>query len=324
MKITHFIVFCFSFTSLSCRPFTSMPIAQDSGPQGLVNRGLVSYLFPPPPKPEASLANLGKSMVRLANAPSTMKSPVGLFRGSLFSAIISSGGIPRGQIKEILEQILSSKNTACGGATCSRVFGIKPTEIDLYLDDALDSVKKSPRLAQPDMVQKKVLLIRSLEKLPPWLSPADFGDPLTPRKAYDLRAEIATFKGCSSCSISSDEEKIRSMIAGARQGDHFVWALRPDGRLVIGRGPDEKMSHGVLASRDLVDERLTKNETLPVLASGEGYVDLAQKKLVLNNKSGHYRPEFRRVDNPSIRRLFEALLPDTTTGLKFVDQTKPR
>jgi hypothetical protein len=114
------------------------------------------------------------------------------------------------------------------------------------------------------------------------------------------------------------------MIAGARQGDHFVWALRPDGRLVVGRGPDEKMSHGVLASIDIVDIALTKRETLPVLASGEGYIDPVQKTLVLNNKSGHYRPEFKRVHNTSIKRLFGALLPDTASNIRFVDQTKPR
>jgi hypothetical protein len=147
---------------------------------------------------------------------------------------------------------------------------------------------------------------------------------LPPRKPYDLTAEIATFKSCTTCSISADENTIRRMIAGARQGDHFVWALRPDGRLVVGRGPDEKMSHGVLASIDLLHVDQTGRETLPALASGEGYVDPIQKALLLNNKSGHYRPEFKRVNNPSIRRLFEALLPSSASEIKFVDQTKPR
>jgi hypothetical protein len=253
-----------------------------------------------------------------------MKSPIGQFRGTLFSVLISSGGIPRNQIREIMEQIFNPKSSGCSGVPCSKIFGFTSDDIDQQLDDALSAVQNSARLAQADMTEKRTILLRSLEKYPKWLNPDDFGSPLTPRKSYDLKSEIATFNSCHSCSISSDEDMIRSMIASARVGDHFVWALRPDGRLVVGRGPDDKMSHGVLASIDLADIRDTKNETLSVLSSGEGYFDPAQKILILNNKSGHYRPEFKRVDNPSIRRVFGALTPSGISGIKFVDQTKPR
>lgn len=324
MKANYGLIFVALSFVLSCRPLSTVRTEPESDPQGLVSKGIASKLFPPLPKNKESMGKIGKAMLRSGDVPSSMKSPIGQFRGTLFSVLISSGGVPRNQIREILEQILSSKSGSCSGVPCSRIFGFTSDDIERQLDDALSAVQNSPRLAQADMADKKNILLRSLEKRPEWLNPDDFGAPLTPRKTYDLKSEIATFNSCHDCSISADEEVIRSMIASARKGDHFVWALRPDGRLVVGRGPDEKMSHGVLASIDLIDIRNTKNETLSVFASGEGYVDPVQKLLILNNKSGHYRPEFKRVDNSSIRRVFGALLPSSTSGIKFVDQTKPR
>ena len=65
-----------------------------------------------------------------------------------------------------------------------------------------------------------------------------------------------------------------------------------------------------------------------VLAGGEGWFDVEKKVLVLNNKSGHYRPTFDRLNNDSIRRLLDGIAPkdasDRTIGVDFQDGTKPR
>ena len=235
--------------------------------------------------------------------------------------VVEHNGIEHGQLSALLKTSVSGGPELCGGASCAMAFGFGAGDVDPLLDSCLDLVTRDARLQAPAAKPTRSVLLGSLSRHPDWLAPADFGAALTPRKAYDLAAEFQTFKSCASCRISDDPTTIREMIAGARQGDHFVWALRPTGELVVGRGPDELMSHGVLASINLTDVARSPKETLSVLAAGEGYLDPSLGILKLNNKSGHFRPEFSRVANPSITRLFGRLSP---AKIEFVDQTKPR
>ena len=134
MKLKLLFVFISTVATLSCRPVTKEHLGPESSSQGLVGKGALSKLFPPPPKPKASLAKMGKALVRVGEGSASRKSTIGQFRGSLFSGIIAVEGLPRAQIKEVLEHVLSAKNSACGGASCSRIFGVTPSDIDVQLD----------------------------------------------------------------------------------------------------------------------------------------------------------------------------------------------
>lgn len=308
----------------ACRSFSGAKTPPSSDVEGLAGKGLLDDAFPVPLKPLSALDKLYKTLQLSVNLKGPARSSETLLRFSLYEGIISNEGIPRSQIRETLDRLVSEGSSACDNHSCERMLGISETQIDKFLDDALEDIRKSPRFSQPDMLPRRALLMRSLEKVPAWLNPEDFGPALTPRKSYDLEAELTRYKDCRDCRISSERAEIKQMILEAREGDHFVWALRPDGRLVVGRGPDEKMSHGVLASIDLVDDRKTGRQTLNVLASGEGYMDPKQGRLYLNNKSGHYRPEFHRVNNPSMKRIFSMVTAKPIKDISFLDQTKPR
>jgi hypothetical protein len=322
LKITVAAVFLSTLTS--CRPAQTQDASGDSIIKGYATGVGLRNLLPPLPKSASELTRLSRTLIRQSRLETPMKSQVGQLRSTLYSAIISGGGIPRNQIREVMIELVAESSTACAGISCKRILGFAATDVDRLLDEALLAVRQSSRLSQPDMIEKRSVLTRSLERSPEWLNRQDFGPELTPRKAYDLSLELKTYKECPACKISADPSHIETMIEGSRLGDHFVWALRPDGHLVVGRGPDEKMSHGVLGSINLVDESKTGSVTLSVLASGEGYIDPLHQKLVINNKSGHYRPEFHRVNNPTIKTLFSKLAPTSIKDVTFVDQTKPR
>jgi hypothetical protein len=76
--------------------------------------------------------------------------------------IIAENGIPRHQQVDILREIVDPENTACGGASCQRVLGFGPDDVEEILDDTLGDVKNSPTLSKPEHAAKKEILLASL------------------------------------------------------------------------------------------------------------------------------------------------------------------
>ncbi len=153
-----------------------------------------------------------------------------------------------------------------------------------------------------------------------------FSSVLTPRKNYDLMAEMAAFRACKKsreCLITNDRALQLKVMIGTKAPQFFIWVIRPSGQLIIGSGPDEKISHGVLASVDLTDTDLAVEPMGNIYAGGEGYYEPATNTLYLNNKSGHYRPEYIRIANPVVLDLFQSVLQNRVI-IKTIDQTKPR
>jgi len=148
------------------------------------------------------------------------------------------------------------------------------------------------------------------------------GEPLSPRKNYDIERELQVFFNCKTCLASADPASIKKIIEKSTKSNFFTWVLRSDGLLVLGEGPDEFMSHGVLATLNMKDQKSSKGPIGHAYAGGEGYLDRHSRALFLSNKSGHYRPEFSRVKNSVTISLFTPYVPKDWT-IQFVDQTKP-
>jgi hypothetical protein len=97
----------------------------------------------------------------------TSKSIKPQFKASLLGEIRDVGGIPRHQQKEMLETLLDPQSEACGGASCARILGIKQDEVDAFLDETYEDVKKSKALLKPELNSTRLLLLGSLKKSGP-------------------------------------------------------------------------------------------------------------------------------------------------------------
>jgi hypothetical protein len=137
---------------------------------------------------------------------------------------------------------------------------------------------------------------------------------------------MATFIACKKsleCLITSDQAVQSKLILATIAPKLFIWVVRPSGQLVVGSGPDEKITHGLLASVDLANTDLAVPPMGSIYAGGEGFYESTTNTLYLNNKSGHYRPEYSRITNPRVLDLFQSVV-QTPVLIKTIDQTKPR
>lgn len=140
--------------------------SEDSDVQA-VPLGKIGGALKPAAKTAVELAAIKKGLVKslvtgLEKSAST--NPIDLLKSSIVSTIAANNGIPRQQIKEILTELLDPKSTACSGASCSQVFGLKASEVDQYLDDLGDDVANSKRLEAPDQQKTRDQLLGSLRR----------------------------------------------------------------------------------------------------------------------------------------------------------------
>lgn len=129
--------------------------------------GKIGGTLTPPAKTAVELAAIKKGLVKAVVTgleKSAATSPKDLLKSSIVSTIVANNGIPRQQIKEILTELLDPKSTACSGASCSQVFGLKSSEVDRYLDEIGDDVANSKRLDAPDQQKTRDQLLGSLRR----------------------------------------------------------------------------------------------------------------------------------------------------------------
>lgn len=117
------------------------------------------------PRDADTLLNISKRLVTAVNpgkfSPMAAKQNI---EKTLFTSILDAEGIPRSQIKDIFMKLLDPSSTACSGASCTRVFGIKQSEVDDLLDNLRDQVEKSPSLNQEANLRSRNILLDSLER----------------------------------------------------------------------------------------------------------------------------------------------------------------
>lgn len=87
----------------------------------------------------------------------------GKFMEMVFLQIVSEGGMPRWQVRSLIANMIDDDRALCGGASCAKVFGVKQSEIEDYLDEMLDVVRKDPRLKDKDHQKTFQTLVASLE-----------------------------------------------------------------------------------------------------------------------------------------------------------------
>jgi hypothetical protein len=117
------------------------------------------------PRDADTLLNISKELITAANlvkfSPLVAKQNI---EKTLLTAIVDAEGIPRSQIKDIFMKLLDPSSTACSGASCARVFGIKQSEVDDLLDKLRDQVENSASLNQEANLRSRNILLESLER----------------------------------------------------------------------------------------------------------------------------------------------------------------
>lgn len=88
------------------------------------------------------------------------KTPSQALRSLMMHQILAVEGIPRIQLKDVLQNVLSTRSSACAGVPCSRIFELKDDQIDSFLDDSLEEIKNLKTSSESE--KNKELLIASL------------------------------------------------------------------------------------------------------------------------------------------------------------------
>ncbi len=140
------------------------PSNRDSSVQGIIPTKNLGKMAPQPKNP-TQLSHFRKGMVSAFDkyhALSTSQTKYKSLQKSLYSAIEESAGLPRTQIENVMEVLVSPSTTACGGASCARVFGLTQDEIVDFLDKSKELIAKTPIQTQKEKNALRDLLIASL------------------------------------------------------------------------------------------------------------------------------------------------------------------
>lgn len=161
--------------------------ANNSEMRGGVGAGK-NLFAPPSPKSPAQMVTFGRHLVTKSflsrTGSTTSLTPRTLLRQSLYSGIMAHNGVPRRQIAPALKALVDPSSSACGGASCARVFGLKPREVEAYLDECYDVASRDKRLAQPQNEGARRTILSSLIK----------DDVSSPFANPELKAILATVK----------------------------------------------------------------------------------------------------------------------------------
>lgn len=157
----HFVALIVAFSvTLGC---------QQTGTSGKSEvRGVVGRMFEPVPravrKSDDALRSIsreiGKSSASVKGVAG-IENTKGLLHKSLSTAIIKADGLPRSQLKNVLEDLLKS-NDGCDGIPCGRIFGIKPTQVGSFLNEFRSAIARSENLSRPEHKYVKRTLLSSL------------------------------------------------------------------------------------------------------------------------------------------------------------------
>jgi hypothetical protein len=118
------------------------------------------------PKPPKTLQALGKNLAtRAASQPAAGKSPQSILQTALVHEIVDHKGLPRDQLTHILTDLVRPQNTACNGVSCGRIFNLKVSEIDGFLDQTYEQTSRSRSLTDPQNADERGYLLGSLGRL---------------------------------------------------------------------------------------------------------------------------------------------------------------
>lgn len=128
---------------------------------------LDELFFGPKPRVPSVMSRSATRLVQVSSEARTTASfltPKKALRLGIMEAIRQEGAIPPNQLHGLLYDLLEPRSTACGGASCGRVFNVDIQEIDREMDEVLADVQNSPSLADSQHRQLKENLELSLTK----------------------------------------------------------------------------------------------------------------------------------------------------------------
>ena len=127
------------------------------------------------PKPSSTIKSaekalqrsIDKGLLRSASAPGSLSASAFYARSQLSAGYVetltSVGGIPRSQGEAILKKIVAQDSIACGGVTCSRIFGLDTEDISPFMNQTLVQSALSPSLSLSQNSSLKHLVLESLK-----------------------------------------------------------------------------------------------------------------------------------------------------------------
>ena len=250
------------------------PSPEESDTAGALGVGLAARTSPTPIKPRsvevvATFRNeLTKTMgVRGARSNRT-ESPRVSLRRSLFSALGHVGGMPRSQLRPVMGALVAPSNNSCGGASCSRIFGLKSDQVDGFLDESRETVETKWAPKSPDEQNLKNIVLASLtpeEALKPKLTLEERLATLKEKgmppsaKPSRINAEGPAFAALSKAELSA----IRNFTFQSYQGLRLVQTRTTDELLKLGV-PMETIAI-VRQMADTLEKTLTKLPKTPGL-----------------------------------------------------------
>jgi hypothetical protein len=145
MRIPTLLVILISLSFHGCSGGTTTTSSSVRGFSGIID-DLVPI---PAPKNMLAVTKLEASLIKnVSLLPVASANRIQLLQKSLLEGILEIDGIPRSQLRPIMDDILSDMGPRCGGASCERVFGLQRDEIDQFLDDTFEFLKKNGSLFQ--------------------------------------------------------------------------------------------------------------------------------------------------------------------------------
>lgn len=89
-----------------------------------------------------------------------------LLKNQLYRGIVDAGGLPRWQLSSVMRELLSPSTKYCQNISCARVFEVKASDVDRYLDGLYKEVTNSPSLRQTANKSAFSTLVGSLRREP--------------------------------------------------------------------------------------------------------------------------------------------------------------
>lgn len=158
-------LFLILFAALACAPEPTENHADAKGFGTFLDEGVVVPKF----KSKPELARIRVGIVR-STEPFISQGLARSLRNDLQIILLrevgEAGGVPRTQIKEILSDLLEDGSLACNGSPCSRLLGITADQIDPFLDETAEAVRKSKTMGGAGRAgtEMRRILLGSLKK----------------------------------------------------------------------------------------------------------------------------------------------------------------
>jgi hypothetical protein len=219
--------------------------------------------------------------------------------------------MPREQVTDVMVA-LARDDKGCGGASCSRVFDVRPQDVPGFLDDSVNVLKNSEHFARPANVAAREILLSSLQKTQDLWRPADTG-------AEPVFADIASAKVYLSAVITENRPKLARMI---REQRYQINMNLSDDELFLSKncGPASIALQKILADRGIYAEaRVNSRETMDheyllyraPLADGttvDVVVDPTYRQFLFNYTNRQMFKNFRggTIDDQTVRDKIKA------------------